>query len=141
MNLEILLKENISEEELIQLIDEGKITSLSRRDIISHIKEKGWVFDREGKHTIYKHPDAKHIVEVPRHNVLEIGTAKQIIAKSDPNWKDPKRQLNNSYIESNKKRIIQETIKNALEKQKKKKEDLDKFVANPDLKSEIMKES
>ncbi|MCZ7391547.1 hypothetical protein, partial [Klebsiella pneumoniae] len=80
-------------------------------------------------------------VEVPRHNVLEIGTAKQIIAKSDPNWKDPRRQLNNSYIESNKKRIIHETIKNALEKQKKKKEDSDKFVANPDLKSEIMKES
>ena len=68
-----------------KLIDEGKITSLSRRDIISHIKEKGWVFDREGKHTIYKHPDAKHIVEVPRHNVLEIGTAKQIIAKTTYN--------------------------------------------------------
>lgn len=142
MDLNVLLKEDISEEELIQLIDEGRITSLSRRDIEAHLKERGWSVDREGEHTIFKHPKAKHIIEVPHKKVLTIGTAKQIIARSDPSYVDPRIpvRLNNSYADdSNKKRIIHETIKDALEKRKKKPDDPDKFVANPELKSEITK--
>lgn len=142
MDLSVLLNEEISEEELLQLIDEDKVTSMSQREVHTILTSKGWGVDRtDGGHTVYAHPKSKNKIPVPRKNVIAIGTVRQILKKSDPDYVDPKMpvRLNNGYMETNKHRIIQEAIKNALERRKKKAEDPDKFIPNPELSSEITK--
>jgi predicted RNA binding protein YcfA (HicA-like mRNA interferase family) len=141
MDLSVLLNEEITESQLIELIDEMKITAMKRRDVHKFLSDKGWgVVRQDGDHYIYGHPQAKHTIPIPKHNDVSIGVVRKTVQQSDPNWT---LHLNSVEMRPNIRRIIKETIKSAVDRRKLKKketEDTDKFIPNPELKSEITKD-
>lgn len=51
--------------------------------VIRRLKKDGWFLDRNGAgHDIYRHPEIKGIVTVPRHKKLSPGVAETIAKKA-----------------------------------------------------------
>jgi predicted RNA binding protein YcfA (HicA-like mRNA interferase family) len=52
----------------------------SRPKVAARLEAEGWTVRHGGAHDIYKHPDRKGRIVVPRHRVLSPGVAR-VIAK------------------------------------------------------------
>ena len=60
---------------------------INRRRVQRRLEREGWYLDRAGSsHDIYRHPNIKGIVTLPRHRVLSIGVASTIAKKAG--WDD-----------------------------------------------------
>ena len=69
--------------EEIEQIDEMPESSMKVRDVHAHLKKSGWALARSsGGHDIYKHPQAKHHIPVPRHKQLKAPLIRGIMKAS-----------------------------------------------------------
>ena len=50
----------------------------SRNRIIARLERDGWRARQVGGHDVYKHPDRKGRIVVPRHRELSTGVAREI---------------------------------------------------------------
>jgi len=56
---------------------------VDRRRIVVRLLQEGWMLIRHGSdHDIYRHPDRRHLVAVPRHRTLTPGTARSIVRQA-----------------------------------------------------------
>ena len=53
---------------------------ISRQKVTARLEAEGWAVRHGGAHDVYKHPDSKGRIVVPRHRVLSPGVAR-VIAK------------------------------------------------------------
>lgn len=74
---------NRSVKEELEQIDEMPESSMKVRDVHAHLKKSGWALARSsGGHDIYKHPQAKHHIPVPRHKQLKAPLIRGIMKAS-----------------------------------------------------------
>ena len=51
---------------------------INRQKVTVRLERKGWTVRHGGAHDVYKHPDRKGRIVVPRHRVLSPGVARVI---------------------------------------------------------------
>lgn len=62
-----------------------RLPALAYRDVIRRLRAAGFLFDRQakGSHEIWRHPETRRRVTVPRHpGTLPIGTLRAIIREA-----------------------------------------------------------
>jgi len=120
----------------IEELDEGLMGDRPRHEVVKHLNDRGWIgAGGGGSHEKFTHPTAVKHISVPYHRKLDGGTLKAIIKQADE-YRNQK-PVKESRIWN----IIKETIKEVTDKKKVKKQDQDKFIPNPNLTSDIMKEN
>lgn len=74
---------NRSVKEEQEQLEEMPESSMKVRDVHAHLKKSGWALARSsGGHDIYKHPQAKHHIPVPRHKQLKAPLIRGIMKAS-----------------------------------------------------------
>ena len=74
---------NRSVKEELEQLEEMPESSMKVRDVHAHLKKSGWALARSsGGHDIYKHPQAKHHIPVPRHKQLKAPLIRGIMKAS-----------------------------------------------------------
>ena len=69
--------------EELEHLEEMPESSMKVRDVHAHLKKSGWALARSsGGHDIYKHPQAKHHIPVPRHKQLKAPLIRGIMKAS-----------------------------------------------------------
>jgi predicted RNA binding protein YcfA (HicA-like mRNA interferase family) len=69
--------------EELEHLEEMPESSMKVRDVHAHLKKSGWSLARSsGGHDIYKHPQAKHHIPVPRHKQLKAPLIRGIMKAS-----------------------------------------------------------
>ncbi len=119
----------------IEELDEGAMGDRPRHEVVRHLTDRGWIGDGGGgSHEKFNHPTAVKHIAVPYHRKLSGGTLKAIIKQADE-YRNQKKIDESRIIQ-----IVKETIKEIVDKKKKKPEETDKFIQNPNLTSLVMKD-
>lgn len=57
---------------------------MKRGELERRLRELGWAFLRSGgKHDVWAHPVKTHHLYVPRHPVIQMGTARRILRDAE----------------------------------------------------------
>ena len=60
----------------------------NRSKVVARLERDGWQSPAGGAHDVYKHPERKGRIIVPRHRTLSLGVARAIVKVAG--WKDQK---------------------------------------------------
>jgi predicted RNA binding protein YcfA (HicA-like mRNA interferase family) len=59
----------------------------NRSKVAARLEREGWVARHGGKHDVYKHPQRRGRIVMPRHRVLSPGVAREIAEAAG--WLEP----------------------------------------------------
>ena len=115
---------------------------LESKHLLSKLKDSGWKFNKHGSEHdeyIHDHPAITHKIQMPRHKNISPGVANRIMKDIKRGEQNAAEYESNTVRESALFHLVKTIIKEAIKKRKK--VDDDKFIANPNLTSDIMKEN